>query len=70
MSQTDSYGRHELLHTTAIIQEMFNSWIDGHGGLKNDEHVLVVDISNKLGDLYQLIGQNTGEEDVQQDDKE
>ena len=54
---TDKLKNHELLDRTFMIDSMFDTFIYEHPALKGQAKVLAEEISTKLGQLYQMLGQ-------------
>ena len=54
---TDKLKNHELLDRTFMIDSMFDTFIYEHPALEGQAKVLAEEISTKLGQLYQMLGQ-------------
>lgn len=54
----DSYLRHEALDRVAVFASQFSGLVDGHPLIEGvpDYRKLTEEISDKLGELYQMIG--------------
>lgn len=55
MSGNAADNHHEALDRLHMITTMF-SFIDGHPGFTREEGEEVIELSNRLGDLYQKVG--------------
>jgi len=63
MPETDTYGRHEILHMSMVIANMIDRYLIDHKGMRDDEEKLALAADTALNELYQLIGsRHIGEE--------
>lgn len=58
MTQADSFGKHEVLHTSHIIGALFDQFIVDHPAVRTRPALAckAADISAALADFYQLCG--------------
>jgi len=54
---TDEFHKHELLDRTFMIDSMFDTFVFEHPALEGDAKDLAEEISTKLGQLYQMLGE-------------
>ena len=54
---TDKLKNHELLDRTFMIDSMFDTFVYEHPALEGGAKVLAEEISTKLGQLYQMLGE-------------
>lgn len=53
---TDKFHKHEILDRTHIVCDMFETFVYEHPALEGDAKDLAEEISTKLGQLYQMLG--------------
>ena len=58
MASTDEFGKHEVIHTSSIIMEMFEEYICDHDAVKDNAEVdeEADKVFSALFDFYQLVG--------------
>lgn len=58
MTSTDEFGKHEVIHTSSIIMEMFEEYICDHDAVKENAEVdeAADKVFSALFDFYQLVG--------------
>lgn len=58
MAQTDKYGKHEVLHVSSIMVDMFDDYIYQHDAVVSDKELSdeAEKVFKALCDFYQLCG--------------
>lgn len=61
MAALDAFHAHEVLHGTAMVQEMFDCFIEQHRFTQSDAELkeAAERIGEALGNFYQLVGRKT-----------
>ena len=57
----DDFSKHEVLHTTSMLNTIFDDWITTHPFVQSDDEIRLAagEIVEKLGNFYQLVGRKT-----------
>ena len=58
MPQTDEFGKHEVLHTSSIVMQMFDDYLLSHGAVEADPEIkeAAQRAFDSLFEFYQLCG--------------